>query len=320
MGGAPPGAGGWSSTQTAVIEREEAVREILSGTHLPWDLRLEDPSAYELEVTWHQLGDATVVDCRSAPLRGRRATPELRRTDQDTVGVLLVTEGRERVRQGDTTAELTAGDVLCWHSAAPVQFEVVEAVRKVTLLVPTDRLAVRTRRGRVGPVALPASSALGRLLAGHLRTLAEVGGQLGTGDALLAVDVALDLLVRGAEPVSGGPGGAVEALAARALTAIETDLDDPDLTPTALAGRLGVSPRYLHLAFASTGTTVAAHIRRRRLERIARDLADPRLAAWSLTDLAHRWGFGDASQLSRAFRAVYAETPSAYRRRVAPQK
>ena len=50
-----------------------------------------------------------------------------------------------------------------------------------------------------------------------------------------------------------------------------------------------------------------------RLERCRRDLADQSLRHQSITFIAHRWGFSEASSLSRAFRAAYQTSPRRYR-------
>lgn len=308
--------GSWSTGGTAVAEREEAVRDALGGTHLPWDLRLADPAAYTCHLAWHTIGDTTLVECRSDPVAGRRTPVELRRTEADTVAVLLVLAGRERVRQEGVAVELAAGDALLWRSGAPVDFEVIEPLHKITLLVPADRVAALRPRRPLGPVAMACEDAPVRLLTGHVRTLAGVGAALPVADGLFAVDMALDLLVRAIDPVASS---AVESTSAArgvrdaALAVISRDLGDPGLTPASVAARLGITPRYLHMVFAATGETVAASIRRRRLDRVRHDLADPRHDADTVTTIAFRWGFSESGQLSRAFRAANGMTPSAFR-------
>ena len=46
-------------------------------------------------------------------------------------------------------------------------------------------------------------------------------------------------------------------------------------------------------------------IRRARLERCRRDLADPALARETILAVATRWGMPDAAHFSRMFRATY---------------
>jgi AraC-like DNA-binding protein len=91
---------------------------------------------------------------------------------------------------------------------------------------------------------------------------------------------------------------------------IEDRLDDPDLSPAAIAAAHGVSVRTLQLAFAETGTTVTRHVRDRRLKACYRDLTRPGPAE-TVTDVAFRWGFNDAGHFSRTFRQEFGVTPSA---------
>ncbi|MFX5558838.1 helix-turn-helix transcriptional regulator, partial [Acinetobacter baumannii] len=73
-----------------------------------------------------------------------------------------------------------------------------------------------------------------------------------------------------------------------------------------------ISVRYLQRLFETEGTTVTTWIRQRRLERIRRDLADPRIDR-STSAVAARWGLADASHFSKLFKAAYGMTPRQYR-------
>lgn len=71
--------------------------------------------------------------------------------------------------------------------------------------------------------------------------------------------------------------------------------------------------RQLHKLFETHESTVADWIRRRRLERCARDLLDPALAAEPVGAIGARWGLVNPAHFSRLFRATYDVPPSAYR-------
>jgi AraC-like DNA-binding protein len=74
-------------------------------------------------------------------------------------------------------------------------------------------------------------------------------------------------------------------------------------------------PRPQH--FRTEGHTVAAWIRERRLQQCRRDLADPRMAAHTITAIAARWGFDSPTHFSRTFRSTYGLPPHQFRRQVA---
>lgn len=312
---AAPPSGDWSARSVPPAVRAEATRAVLSAVHLPWQLRLRDREDYGCRLAWTGLGSATLIECRSSPLAGRRGPVEIRRTVGDHVGLLFVIEGRERVRQGEVSADLASGGMLLWDGTRPIEFEVLEPLHKVTLLVPRDRLE-RSAPSGVLPGATPIDgrAGLGGLVAGHLAGLARLARGIPAADAPLAADMVVDLLARLLSPRDAAPPAG--DLVSRILARVEARLDDPDLTPKALAAEFGMTARYLHMAFAATGGTLAAHIRARRLDRIRRDLADPRMAHLSVTEIAFRWGFNDASHASRAFSAAFGLPPGRYRAEV----
>jgi AraC-like DNA-binding protein len=93
-----------------------------------------------------------------------------------------------------------------------------------------------------------------------------------------------------------------EALRTRIVGFIEARLSDRDLAPAKVAAAHHMSVRQLHKLFENQPLTVAALIRRRRLERCRADLAgtDRTVAA-----VAANWGFADPAHFSRLFKATY---------------
>lgn len=96
-------------------------------------------------------------------------------------------------------------------------------------------------------------------------------------------------------------------------------LDEP-LDLAALAKRACLSPFHFHRVFrAIVGETPAALARRLRLERAAHQLGSGALASPSphdgpsITDVAFEAGFESHEAFSRAFRAAFATSPSAFR-------
>ena len=305
-------AGTWRSADVPLALRAQAAREMLSAVHLPWSLSLPDRARYDCRLNWHDLAGCALVECRSAPLAGQRDHAEIRRTEGDHVGMLLVMAGEERVRQGDVVAHLGPGDMLLWDAAHPIRFEVAGQLHKVTLLVPRERLGRAMSRGapRVA-VRLERRGGLGALAAAHLASLARIAHDIPAGHAPLAADILVDLLGRMLDPVTAT--AAASDLVSRILAHVEAHLDEPDLTPSRIARRFDISPRYLHMQFSATGRTLSAHIRARRLAAMRKDLGDPRMASRSITEIALRWGFGDSAHASRAFSTAFGVSPSRYR-------
>uniref|UniRef100_UPI0011608C4B helix-turn-helix domain-containing protein n=2 Tax=Pseudomonas TaxID=286 RepID=UPI0011608C4B len=86
-----------------------------------------------------------------------------------------------------------------------------------------------------------------------------------------------------------------------------------DLSPEWMANKLGISIRHLYRSFENTGDSVCRFIQRERLQRCARDLANPCLRHESITEIAYRWGFSDSAHFSKIFKKQYLRSPRDYR-------
>lgn len=104
-------------------------------------------------------------------------------------------------------------------------------------------------------------------------------------------------------------------LVRRIYAFMEERLGDHELSPGGIAAAHNISLRYLHKLFEPEDATVAGWIRRRRMERCARDLTDPALVRRPASAIAARWGFPNAAHFNRLFRAHYGVPPGEFRRR-----
>ena len=107
-----------------------------------------------------------------------------------------------------------------------------------------------------------------------------------------------------------------EVLLGKARAYIEDNLADPGLNPQQIAAAQFISVRQLHALFSQDGTSVAAWIRARRLERCRGDLSDRRHDHLPVGAVAARHGLVDPAHFSRLFKAAYGEPPSEFRRRL----
>jgi AraC-like DNA-binding protein len=94
------------------------------------------------------------------------------------------------------------------------------------------------------------------------------------------------------------------------LGEIEQRSGEPDLSAVAVADRLGITPRYVHMLLKETGRTFRRHVMDRRLQNAAALLRDPQWHHRRIGDVATAAGFCDLAHFSRAFRRKYAATPS----------
>jgi AraC-like DNA-binding protein len=90
---------------------------------------------------------------------------------------------------------------------------------------------------------------------------------------------------------------------------IERSLTDHSFDIARLARRHRVTPRYIQMLFADSGTTFTEFLRQQRLALAYRLLIDPTQAARNVADLAYAAGFNDLSHFNRVFRRRFGATP-----------
>jgi AraC-like DNA-binding protein len=127
--------------------------------------------------------------------------------------------------------------------------------------------------------------------------------------------VALALGARGAN-AELGLGGA-RAARLKALKAdVMTMLGNNDLSSELIAGRHGISSRYVRKLFEQEGTSFTAFVLSERLTRIRRMLSEIRYAHLTIAQVAHACGFNDISYFNRAFRRHFSATPTDVREQI----
>ena len=105
--------------------------------------------------------------------------------------------------------------------------------------------------------------------------------------------------------------------AAARLRAIKADIRDRIfdgiIQPDKLAGRHGITPRYLQMLFEQDGATLSEFVLMERLTAAHRLLRDPSRDHEKIVDIAFSVGFGDVSYFNRVFRRRFGKTPSELR-------
>ncbi|MHB8694564.1 MAG: helix-turn-helix domain-containing protein [Solirubrobacteraceae bacterium] len=299
----------WDTKTLSAAERVDGWHDALSETHLLFDVGVPLPAraSFHAALTRRRLGELALVDCAVDPCRGRRGRHELS-VDPGWAGVLVVRSGRERVSQAGRELLLGPGDCVVWDGDRPVDFEVLEPLRKRTLLLPRQRVL---GLGGAIPAHIPAGSAHSRLLSGYLDMLSRELDQLDGPACAAAANAALELMRAAVAPHAGADLRTF--LLPEVQGWIQARLHDPGLTPGAIAAAHAISVRTLHALFQPTHESVGAFIRRRRLERAREELAErPDV---TITQVALRWGFPNAAHFSRSFRAEFALSPRELRHR-----
>ncbi|WP_214408283.1 helix-turn-helix domain-containing protein [Pseudonocardia lacus] len=306
----------WWGVRSGDPRRRTAAWEgVLASTHVGFDVRLPEPDAFTATVSRRRFGALSLVECACGAFSGRRGRAVMGDAGEGSIGLQIVRHGAEQVLRGRAAGHtLTTGAVGLWDGTRPVDVDVPGPFRKRTVIFPRDLVhAVSPRLADVETVPALAERPGTGLLVRYVDALSEELPRLDERSAGAAADVLLELVRAVVEPDAVDARAARrEALRARARRYIRANLADPRLAPATVARALAVSLRTLHAAFADTDESVAALVRRSRLARCREDLLAP--TGGTVTEIAFRWGFTDATHFSHVFKREYGHSPREARR------
>jgi len=228
--------------------------------------------------------------------------------------LIHVRNGVQLAEQYGRSLKVEAGDCLLIDCLAGFEFDFPEGVEALVLEIRRDWL-----RGWL-PAPEDASARLidghsgwGATLASALNNItpATVGAS-GLPPLVVAEQIVslLGLAVAHDDPT---PTTHKRALLRRVTETIRERCHEPDLDPATVAAALGLSRRYVHLLFASTGTTFSQELYECRLRRAQRLLCDWRFDGLGIAEIAWNCGFSEPSHFTHRFRERFGSSPSAYR-------
>ncbi|MFE3883335.1 helix-turn-helix domain-containing protein [Streptomyces lydicus] len=269
------------------------------------------------------LGAVSVWPSSFQPVLFRRTPRLIRESDPEGLHLTLPLKGTLYVSTGRNEASHGPYSLNVLDTSHPFEVRSVGGSdglhRGVGLEVPAALLPVPGRqRDRLAGLRLSAGEGFGALLAQLLTQLANGTHAYQPADGPRLGSVVVDLLsALFAHALDATtllpPETHRQTLVLRIRAFIQRHLHDPQLTPPAIAAAHHISLSYLHRLFQHEEDTVAAWIRRQRLDHARRDLADPAQRTTPVHAIAARWGFPRAADFTRAFRTAYGMPPSDYR-------
>lgn len=309
-------------TFSAAVTAPSAVREGFAAFRREWDaqvgeawplagLDMAESAEFRIEVQAVKANDVLIADVYNESYIGQTTGAG---DSDDRVLMHLMWHGAwrfERPDGRDDAVTVPAESFIVRHNGPPSHFDVSPGARAKVLILPAPVLSpLLAGRQIVGSVR----STEMRVLMAHARMVGETvlglssAGMQGARDAL--VELAKGVIRRELDDIEPQ---LAPALARAAMDIADKHLADPELSPSSLARELNVSLRTLHRAFATADESMAAYIRRRRLERARLDLSVP-LGRPTVSEVAARWQFADSSHFIRAFKEQYKETPTQFAR------
>jgi AraC family transcriptional regulator, positive regulator of tynA and feaB len=282
---------------------------------VPMSIRLANHDANKLRaggVLEHRaVADLTLARWDCPPSEGTRARPQIRRADPETIIVIFVAQGTERISHGDGATVLSRESMLVCSSATPVHFDTDGNLRKRSLVVPRMVFEEAMPNLSVGDgIRLPTSKPAVRLLRDYLGMLWSGAAEMSAESSVAARDATVSLVAAAInaeiEPVLEGAA----ALRMEMTRWIDQHLSAGPIRVTELASAHYVSERTVQRVFEMAAETVNSVIRRRRMFHARADLLS---TSHAIVDVATRWGYYDSSHFSREFRCYYDCTPGEYR-------
>ncbi|MFC9554418.1 helix-turn-helix domain-containing protein [Rhodococcus sp. NPDC056960] len=299
-------------------------RESVSDAFVPLEMTSDDHDDFRGVVRGAAVGAVRVTEIVAAPHVIRRTPRTIRAANPDYFKLGLQVRGRCVLTQDGREAALAPGDFSIYDTTRPYQLSFDDRFQMLVVMFPRNLLRVPSD----GIAQLTASRVSGTHGLGALVTplLRGLGEQIADASPAVAVhlgDAVLDLvgaafaeqlhLVDGRAPTSRR-----NDLWVRVTAFIDDRLADRELDLHSIAAAHHISVRHLQKLFEAEGDTVSAWIRRRRLERCRRDLADHRYRDLPVSAIGARWGFVDAAHFSRLFKNTHGSTPGTYRAEAAP--
>lgn len=300
----------------ADADRQDRFEHQLSLSHTNMRVRLarEYPARnFSSDIRRAWIGDLALVDATCGPCSGGRPAKMTRQSDTDYVVILINRGGSEIVTQDDSVAELHPGEAVLWDTTRPVTFRVISSVTKRSLFVPRAALEeIGARSLGIAGAVLHRDTPTTELLTSYLDVLSRTADSLSTTALLSARNATLNLVSAAMQPESAGtdPHQINQVLHANMVQDIERNLTRFDLGPALIARNHHVSVRSVHRLFEGSGDTITGFIRSRRLARARQDLAS---GIDTVSTIAQRWCFSDASHFARLFKKQFGMSPSDYR-------
>ncbi|PQP15151.1 AraC family transcriptional regulator [Rhodococcus opacus] len=279
-----------------------------------------ESSHAESLLTKRDLGEILVSEWSSPSFDGRPLSNKTKsHTYPDSFFLLAVSEGQQSLEAGGEHILLRSGAILLTSGPGADRFWAPAWVRKTTVKIPSE-LLIPHLGGAQAPrflVTHSAQSPLARLLTDTLNNLADNYEQMSPLELNVARRVLIDLVVGIAMANPPDSDGIVRLPRIRAaaenwiIEQLATG-EAPQVDEAARA--LNVSRRTVQRAFAATNDTVRGVIRRHRISEVKRDLLR---TSSTLMTLAEKWGYSDASHLTREFKGLEGCTPGEFRRQFA---
>ncbi|ATW04998.1 helix-turn-helix domain-containing protein [Sphingorhabdus sp. YGSMI21] len=306
----------WQSASLPPTRQLPGFQEVLDRTHFHWDLKSDLNDRYIAEVRRRAVNDYMLTHIVADPVTGFRSMDDVKKSNDAYFCLLFFTQGECLLEQGANETVVTNGKIAIWDSTRPAKFQNTSRLTQYSILIPRDnaKIMIPGIEDMCG-LSVDGTKGLGSILHSHLVQIHQAIELVEPEDRPAVLRATVELVAAAFKPESANRSSTAfrQAVLNRVQEYIVANLGEPDLSPATVAAAFKFSPRYLHRLFEESDESAGSWIRKRRLHAAKADLGDAGNSRLSVTQIAMRRGFADASHFSHAFRKEFGQSPRQFK-------
>jgi AraC-like DNA-binding protein len=302
----------------APADRAEAIRETIWNSVVRVEIEHQpEPENIAARGEITSFGRLTICSMRSNATSVQR-TARLAKDDlAPSVFLALQLSGSNMVVQAGREAVLRPGDLALYDTTVPYTLFNGSGIHQHCFRIPVADLALPPGViGEVTALRLSPDRPVADLAATYFGRLATNPTVFGAGAEAIgqpSIELVRALITTQLPDPSLAREPLAETLQLRVMEYVRANLAEPDLTAAAIAAKHHISVRHLYNILARSGISLGDWVRAQRLEQCRRDLAKPGANSVTIAFIAQRWGFADATNFGRTFKAAYGMSPREWR-------
>jgi len=278
---------------------------------------------FAARMTVRELGNISLSTARAERSCVHRTRADISSASEDIFLFYLQHFGQSQLLQAGQEIHLRQGDMALCDGSRPSQLNLLpycsQQHEMIVVKIPTPYLiALAPNAHALAGIKMTGSHGVGAILSTlivnawqHQKELTDGAIQSRMADQLLNfIALSLNEYMPKKLPASSIKAGHLLQI----KQFISQHLTDPELSIAMISAANRVTPRYLHKLFESEPWSVSQFILHQRLDACERALRSAQYAHFSVTMIAHMWGFKDAAHFGHAFKKRFMLSPGEYRK------
>jgi AraC-like DNA-binding protein len=244
----------------------------------------------------------------------RRTTGHIGRAQNAVFELIQPRKGRQYGKCRGNPVSLDPGDCILVHPSEPFEFAFPDGSDCLSLQLPASWLrSLIPDPDRISGRVIARCSGWGATLVSALLNFSPgCSSSFSLSPVTVAEQIAMLLALAGGA-MAPATTTHKDGVLRRMRDALREHYHDAEFDTASLARLLGISRRYVHVLFASVGSTFGQELMAVRLERAREVLADKRFSRKGIGEIAWCCGFTAPSHFAARFRERYGVSPRQYR-------